>query len=873
MKVIFFMPSPAALRHVESTLMALTSRGHLVHLAFDTMKGGEGLSSLRQLWSAQARLTYGRSPDASMDSWSRVRRSLRLTVDYLRSLDAQRLEAPAFQRLAARRAPRVVRILGQRLPSGAPLVRHPLLRIIAQLERAAPPCPLVHEHLRHHAPDVIVLTGVRHFVSSQNDYVLGARQLGIPTGLCVTGWDDLLSNGLLRRTPALLAVWNHHQAAQAVDLHGVPPQNVTVTGLPGFDSSFKHRSRRSREELSRVAGIDLTQPYILYVGAPHSIAPDEAGVLRDWLSKLWSLGSETLQRAPVIVYPMDGCADSSSWRPPGLVKTAAIWPVAADDAVGTRHLSHFYDLIFHSSVVVTVNPDAIVDSIIAGRPVQLLPRSHVPHRPAQLDQMAFAGLHEHGMLQTPDTVERQVHDLELHLRHASEYRCKGRDSFLLKAIRPQGLDREASKLLADAIERLAEVTVPSEYRAPAVASSAVKAMEKLFRARQMIQTTKAGVRHGLARDHRGRRNEVSREVKRWDPPAVRPVSELTIPPAMVLPDVILRSLNPGGQGTRPGAHAILEQAAASDLPILVGPWLGEVGFELMYWIPFLTRMFGLHQSLRERVTIVSRGGTASWYRNIADKYFDIYDVIQPDDLLLRLEGNASDKPEEFSDLDKDLIESIKTSIGLPRVMILHTREMFEIYRNAVLTDIRALHSALEFRRFPQIIDDEIGFQLPEEFAAVRFYSNRSFPDVHENRNFVGELLAWLSDIIPVVLINPGRRFDDHWDFVVKNNDRIIQFDRATNPRDNLDVQTKIINRAKISVGTYGGLSYLPPFYGLPSVSFFSDASLFYRHHLDLAVSTFGGGTFGPYAVFATTDRERSLETISRYLGRHGLLPK
>ena len=31
----------------------------------------------------------------------------------------------------------------------------------------------------------------------------------------------------------------------------------------------------------------------------------------------------------------------------------------------------------------------------------------------------------------------------------------------------------------------------------------------------------------------------------------------------------------------------LAALASKPEPILVGPWLGEVGFELLYWIPFL----------------------------------------------------------------------------------------------------------------------------------------------------------------------------------------------------------------------------------------------------------------------------------------------
>ena len=47
--------------------------------------------------------------------------------------------------------------------------------------------------------------------------------------------------------------------------------------------------------------------------------------------------------------------------------------------------------------------------------------------------------------------------------------------------------------------------------------------------------------------------------------------------------------------------------------VMVGPWLSEVGFELLYWIPFLrwaVPEFNLDPS---RLIVVSRGGVAGWY--------------------------------------------------------------------------------------------------------------------------------------------------------------------------------------------------------------------------------------------------------------------
>ena len=42
------------------------------------------------------------------------------------------------------------------------------------------------------------------------------------------------------------------------------------------------------------------------------------------------------------------------------------------------------------------------------------------------------------------------------------------------------------------------------------------------------------------------------------------------------------------------------------------------------------------------------------------------------------------------------------------------------------------------------------------------------------------------------------------------------------PRNNLAVQTKVISGARAFIGTYGGLSYLAPFYGVNSLAFYSN---------------------------------------------------
>src|ERR1700749_2101260 len=56
----------------------------------------------------------------------------------------------------------------------------------------------------------------------------------------------------------------------------------------------------------------------------------------------------------------------------------------------------------------------------------------------------------------------------------------------------------------------------------------------------------------------------------------------------------------------------LEALAVNTDPIVVGPWISEVGFELLYWIPFLHWVVDEYKIDLSRLTIVSRGGVRGW---------------------------------------------------------------------------------------------------------------------------------------------------------------------------------------------------------------------------------------------------------------------
>jgi hypothetical protein len=90
----------------------------------------------------------------------------------------------------------------------------------------------------------------------------------------------------------------------------------------------------------------------------------------------------------------------------------------------------------------------------------------------------------------------------------------------------------------------------------------------------------------------------------------------------------------------------------------------------------------------------------------------------------------------------------------------------------------------------------------------------------------------------VVVLNTGLQLDDHRDSASSNAARLYTIDHLVEPSNNLAIQTQVIAGARAFVGTYGGLSYLPPFLGVNSIAFYSDPTEVAPHHLYLAQSVF-----------------------------------
>jgi hypothetical protein len=277
--------------------------------------------------------------------------------------------------------------------------------------------------------------------------------------------------------------------------------------------------------------------------------------------------------------------------------------------------------------------------------------------------------------------------------------------------------------------------------------------------------------------------------------------------------------------------------------VVVGPWLGEVGFEVLYWIPFLHWLFERHGIGPEHVTVVSRGGVAPWYDALCDCYVEIFDSLTTDEfrratLELWAATGGLQKQVVVRPWDEQVLDATLGDAWRDQAL-LHPQLLYRLFRNVwqgalPLRDFldRAVH-----RPWPIPEDDGLPAPLPEDFTAARFYFRDSFPDTPANRALVRDTIERLASRRPVVLLNTGVVVDEHVDAEPDRDPRVLRPLAGTAPARNLLAQTAVVARAKLFVGTYGGLAHLAPFYGVPTIGLASSPAEINPVHLAVARRT------------------------------------
>ena len=292
-------------------------------------------------------------------------------------------------------------------------------------------------------------------------------------------------------------------------------------------------------------------------------------------------------------------------------------------------------------------------------------------------------------------------------------------------------------------------------------------------------------------------------------------------------------------------------------PIVVGPWLSEVGYEVLYWVPFVRWVQSQFRIPPERLVVVTRGGAAAWYSDITTNAVELFDLMSPQEYAA---GNAQRSVEDrgtlkqfgVSSMDQRIVADVEARLGTSRVRVLHPSFLYQLFHQFWLG--HRPPSFLDTRtRYRRIAPPAAALPpLPSEFVAVKFYTAASLPPTDAVRRALQSIVLGLAERTPVVMLDTGLSLDDHEDYSFAAAARIHSVRESLRPRDNLAVQTAIISRASSFVGTCGALAWLAPMLGIDTTAVLSDAR-FLHGHLQVARRVYqvlDGGRFSPLDISA-----------------------
>jgi len=540
MRILFVLEHPG-IGPLVPALRLLHERGHSIHLAARRVKSGHSHTELQALADECERITYGKLP-AGRDS--QLARDVRLALDYRRYLEPRYRDSPKLRARAAKTAPPRL----SRLPT-------PLLRAI---ERSLAPPEYVVRHLAEQRPDVLLVTPLIDLGSRQAEWLRAAKRLGIRTAFPVFSWDNLTNKGLVRDEPDLVLVWNDLQAREAEELHGISRERIRVTGAPVCDPWFEREPSRTREELCREVGLDPAKPIVLYLCSSEFVAPNEVEFVPRWLERLRSRG-EILAEAGYLIRPYPDTAQR--WLEARIDgPQVAVWPRFGESPHDESTRANYFDSLYHAGAVVGINTTAQIEAAITGRPVHTILAEEFSDTQEGTLHFRYLEAEEYGLLHVGRTWDEHAAQLEASLRGKAD---DGRNErFLRRFVRPLGLDRPATQLLADAIEELAARPAPRPVPAPVYAPLGRALGARLGRSR-------------ASRREKARDSSPARELRRT-----------------------------------------VDRLARGTGPIVAGPWTGDEIGELLYWIPFLRWAQTANIGLRERLYVPRRPEHDPWYEGI-----------------------------------------------------------------------------------------------------------------------------------------------------------------------------------------------------------------------------------------------------------------
>jgi hypothetical protein len=207
-----------------------------------------------------------------------------------------------------------------------------------------------------------------------------------------------------------------------------------------------------------VVGLDAARTFLLYTCSSIFICRHEAKFIERWLAALRGSSHPALAGVGVLVRPHPGSpkfADQLQLVLDKYPEQVAIYPRSGGYPVTADGQDDYFDSLHHAAAVVGINTSAMLEAGILGRRCLTVCDPEVAE--SQAGMLHFSHLLRSGFLWTST-------DFESHFAQLNDI-LEGRDdpeslrTFVGDFLRPHGIDRAATPLLAAGIERLGALNV------------------------------------------------------------------------------------------------------------------------------------------------------------------------------------------------------------------------------------------------------------------------------------------------------------------------------------------------------------------------------------------------------------------------------
>jgi len=449
MKIVFALLHPDAFRHVERVVRLLLEERHSVLIVTDLHaknshpnSTGRSLFACKKDFQDNCRIEHWIRRDDAWQNWLFMSREL---INYGLYFKPQHPSKGLKFRWKKYLPPWLWKRVGNAF-MGKLLSLGPIMFLLRLVDKMAPPSRPICRWLKTVRPDVVLAMSGISPGSIEIEYIKAAKALHIPSIIAIASWDNLTTKGTYHVIPSLALVWNNELVKEAVELHGLPGKIVVATGAPTFDFWFDLKPTISREDFCREVGLDPNHPYIVYLCSSRGMIKEETIFVQTFIRQLRA--NPLTENVSLLVRPhplnMINWMDLESDR-------VRVWPRGGEfsDILSARQ--DYYHAFFYCRAVLGINTSAMLEAAVADRPCLTVidPR----YKSAQGDMGHFRHLMRGGFLEVASSYEEAV-NLIASILQGNDPRQKERRCFVKEFIRPCGMDREASAIMADLIKKI-----------------------------------------------------------------------------------------------------------------------------------------------------------------------------------------------------------------------------------------------------------------------------------------------------------------------------------------------------------------------------------------------------------------------------------